>query len=184
MAGATAACASLRGGTGVDACRPILGTLPPGTSVMAMVGEYRVTIVATAGARAGQATEGRVVLIAPEGGPLTLAGATVAAMPLVGTTDLAPERVGAMNLGGLDSRDLMRPGVAVIEQPAQASGGPTVVIRIGAESNRRDVQPFEGAYFALYVRQIGPDGFGGGWASGGVGSDEARGHFCAVRVGP
>lgn len=146
-----------------------------------MTGRYRLTLIATGGPRAGQVVEGGLALRAPEGGPLSMPGVMNAAMVLIGTTDIAPERVGAKNMGGLDSTDPMRPGVAVIEQVAPLGGGPTIVMRIGAEGNRRDARPFEGSYFALFVRQLRATDFAGGWASGAT-SEEAAGRFCAVRV--
>ena len=102
--------------------------------------------------------ERHIELVAPE--ILVLLG---------GTAAIALDSVGAVPMGDLGATDPAAPGVAVYEQPAPAAAGsrlgPTVVIRLGAGSNARGPQPFDAAYTTLFVKQIGPDGFAGGWSS-------------------
>ncbi len=72
------------------------------------------------------------------------------------------------------------PGVIVIERVV---GGPkSILLRLGAEANRRDVQRFDGGYTVLDVRTLSDDSFAGLWRSG-VTRNQAEGFFCAVRVG-
>lgn len=148
-----------------------------------MAGRYVVTLVATAGERRGETVSGYMTLrTAPAGTPGPAASARTA---LIGTTDVALARVGAMRLGDTWSEDPRAPGVAVYEQRA-ANGNPTVTMRLGSATTAAPtpgMTAIEGGYTALFVRQISSGGFAGGWNSGsGDPGTEARGHFCAVRV--
>jgi hypothetical protein len=180
MLAAAAGCASRNARSAAAECRPLPDGPPVATSTAGLAGEYRVTLVATRGPRAGRIAEGRLWL-APQDTALQVlfrvngAVDSTARMPLIGGTDLDLAAAGAVPMGGLDSRDPRRPGVAVLETPG------AIVLRLGAEANRRDVVRFDGGYMALYVGATGGAGFAGAWASG-VTGPEAEGHFCAVRV--
>jgi hypothetical protein len=149
-----------------------------------MTGRFILTLVATAGPRAGQTTAGYLTLRAvPEGTPGPAPGARTA---FIGTTEIGLETVGALRLGDTGSSDPRAPGVAVYEQRA-ATGVPTVTARIGSVITAPPTPglvQIEGSYMVLFVRNVGSPGFTGGWASaeGGTMGNEARGHFCAVRV--
>jgi len=176
----SAACATLRGGRGA-ACEPVSGALAADASVGAMAGDFRLTVVATRGAAAGQVAAASLHLeMSPE--PLPMAGARDVRMELLGTTDLAPESVGAVNLGGLNQSDPSAPGVGVVVQRV-AGSPPSVTIRVGSAGTRRDVLQFDGGYFALFVARLDGRGFAGSWRSALPGESQAGGHFCAVRVG-
>ncbi len=175
-----AACGAKNARSAGADCQPLPDAPPAATSTAGLAGEYRLTLVATRGPRAGRMAEGRLRL-EPQDTALQLlfridgSVDSTARMALVGATDLDLDAVGAVRLGALDSRDPRSPGVAVLETPS------AIVLRLGADANRRDVVRFDGAYTALYVRTTGAAGFAGGWASGVTGPD-AEGHFCAVRV--
>ncbi len=160
-------------------CQPLPDAPPVATSTIGLAGDYRLTLVATRGPRAGRMAEGRLWL-APQDTALQLlfrldgSVDSTARMPLIGGADLDLDAVGAVRLGALDARDPRSPGVAVLETPG------AIVLRLGADANRRGVVRFDGGYTALYVRATGAAGFAGGWASG-VTGPEAEGHFCAVR---
>lgn len=180
---AASACASMRGaGGGQAACEPASGNLPAAT-LAPMAGHFILTLVATAGPRAGQSVGGYLTLRqAPAGTPSPGANARTA---LIGTTDVGLEVVGALRLGDTGSEDPRAPGVAVYEQ--RAAAGVTVTARVGSQATivaEPGRQQIEADYTALFVRRVGGEGFSGGWASapGGAAGREARGHFCAVRV--
>ncbi len=178
--GAAGACARNARSAGSE-CRPLPDGPPAATSTAGLAGEYRLTLVATRGPRAGRMAAGRLWL-APQDTALQLlfrlngSVDSTARMPLIGGTDLDLDAVGAVRLGALDSRDPRQPGISVLETPG------AIVLRLGAEANRRDVVRFDGGYMALYVRATDGAGFAGAWASG-VTGPEAEGYFCAVRVG-
>ena len=156
-------------------------SLPAGASTAPMRGDFILTMVATAGARAGRSATGRLSLVPQDSALQSVERAT---QPLRGTAVIALEDVGAERLGDLAATAPDAPGVAVYEQRA-AGGTPTVVIRFGDQSNARGPQAFDAGHTAAYVRQITPDGFAGGWSSN-AGSvfppRAAAGYFCAVRA--
>jgi len=178
VVGAAACGAKNARSAGAD-CQPLPDAPPAATSTIGLAGDYRLTLVATRGPRAGRMAEGRLSLV-PQDTALQLlfqldgSVDSTARMPLIGSTNLDLDAVGAVRLGALDSRDPRSPGVAVLETPG------AIVLRLGADANRRGVVRFDGGYTALYVRATGAAGFAGGWASGVTGPD-AEGHFCAVR---
>ncbi len=71
------------------------------------------------------------------------------------------------------------PGVIVIERVGEPK---RILLRLGSEANRRDLQRFDGGYTVLDVRTLSDNAFGGSWRSG-VTRNQAEGYFCAVRVG-
>jgi len=178
------ACASLRGRSDRAAgCRPVDGVLAPGTPTAPLAGSWTLTMVATAGARAGRSVTARLELVPQDSGLMAVEGAS---QTFRGTSDLAPDSVGAVPLGSLASQDPAAPGVAVYEQRA-ATGAVTVLVRLGAGANARGPQPFDAAFTTLFVRRITAADFAGGWRSS-AGSTfpirQAEGYFCAVRAAP
>ncbi|MGH7546308.1 MAG: hypothetical protein ACREKI_09015 [Gemmatimonadota bacterium] len=161
-------------------CGPAGPARMVGADAAGLAGEYSLTLVAEQGPFAGRAVRGNLWLRpnppewtgipSPAGGMRTDASA-----PLYGATDVDVEAVGALRLGDPTSPAPEAPGVLVVES------GEQVILRVGSEANRRDVQRFDGGYLALFVKRITPDGFAGGWASGLLGA-QAEGYFCARRV--
>ena len=104
--------------------------------------------------------------------------------PTIGQLDLALEDVGATRMGDPMAANDTMPGVGFYVTRLRNGEVRGVVARVGSGSNARGMMLFDGGYFALYVRSIATDGIAGGWASapGGTIGQEARGHFCAVRI--
>lgn len=169
---AVTGCGGYRSSPAPIPCEPSASTsLPAGASVATLAGRYRLALAATSGPGSGSRVEGELTL-APAPGEMVAA--------LVGRASVAVESVGALKLGDLGSSDPMRPGVLVFEQ---AGDGPRrILLRLGSEANRRDMQPFESGYTVLEVREMTDDGFRGSWRSG-VRETEAEGYFCAARTG-
>ena len=190
VVGMVVACHQARpeGGPAVKPCRPVAGSLPRSASATSLAGEYRLHLTATSGVNAGQAADAALRLrpvadsVARE---IVVLGVrdTSSRAALAGTTDLDPAAVGATRTGSLTAEGADAPGVLVIERrPPRADAGTEIVLRLGAEANRRGVARYDGGYFALNVTAMEPDGFSGTWASG-SGVSSAKGYFCAERVG-
>lgn len=142
-------------------CAPVTGALPEGTDPAALVGEYDLQLVATRGTTQGTSVRGALRLLASPDG-------------LIGSASIALDSVGAHRVGDIGSEDPAAPGVLAFPRADM------VMLRLGSEANRKDVQPFESAYTVLHVRSISQDGFAGTWESG-VERIDAAGHFCARR---
>ena len=101
---------------------------------------------------------------------------------LIGTADIDPSSVGAVVPGALASTDASAPGVgAYVFAPDPTRPAEVIaVLRMGAESNRRDRQRFDGAHTTLRITLIADDRFGGTWSSA-EGATAAGGGFCAIR---
>jgi len=173
----------------VKSCRPSSGSLPRTASAAGLAGDYRLRLTATSGASAGQTAEAGLRL-RPVGDSaareIVVLGVrdTTSHAPLSGTTDLDPAAVGAARTGSLVAEDAAAPGVLVIERrPPRADAGTEIVLRLGADANRRGVTRYDGGYLALNVRTVEPDRFAGSWASG-SGVSTVEGYFCAERVAP
>ena len=167
------------------ACSAPEGRLPPSPAVAQLAGEYRLRLVATAGRKSGAAVDARLGLRprvdSLQAPPVPETRDTATRYPLAGWLDLDPAAIGATPTGDLRSVDGSAPGVLVIERHPPAPDSPaSIVLRLGAEANRRGVLRFDGGYFALTVRRIGPEGFAGTWSSG-SGGETAAGYFCAER---
>ena len=182
-AAALGACAHLRtGGSGAPACRPVGdGRLTADASTAAMRGDFVLTMVATAGPDSGRSVAGRLSLVPQDSALQDVERAT---QSLRGTATIGLETVGAVRVGDLAAPAPDAPGAAVYEQRA-ADGTPTVLLRLGNESNARGPQPIDAAHTTLYIRRITADGFAGGWSSR-AGSTYpprfAEGFFCADRA--
>jgi hypothetical protein len=175
-----------------DPCRPPTGSLPSTATAGGLAGDYRLHITATAGSSAGRWTEAALRLRPRDDSArvVVVLGIrdTSSSLPLSGTTDLDPAALGAVQTGSLTAEDPEAPGVLVIEHhPARPDAGAEIMLRLGAGANRRGVVRYDGGYFALTVRSMGPGGFEGTWSSGvggaGVGGG-AEGYFCAERIQP
>lgn len=164
------------------ACAPAEGTLPAGARADALAGEYRLTLAATRGARAGQSTAASLRLLPLRGQP-PVAPAAGASYPLYGGTDAALAEVGAVAHGSPAPADPAGPGVLVMAwpRPNAPAGTNEVMLRLGADANRGNARPFDGAFTALTVTEIAAGRFAGTWESGG-GDVQAGGYFCADRV--
>jgi len=171
----------------VRPCQPSTGSLPRTASASGLAGNYRLYLTATSGPNAGRAANAALGLR-----PVTDSAArdivvlgvrdTTSRAALSGTTDLDPAAVGAAGTGSLTAEGVDAPGVLVIERrPARADAGTEIMLRLGADANRRGVARYDGGYFALNVRAIEADGFTGTWSSG-SGMPSAHGYFCAERV--
>ncbi len=166
-------------------CVPTTDTLRADASAAGLAGEYRVTIVATTGPAVGDTARGTLSLqpYAEEMQQVPGAGGAVDpnfVAPVFGALNVDITRLGAARLGALGSQDPNMPGVIVIERVV---GEPkSILLRLGSEANRRDLQRFDGGYTVLEVRTLSDDSFAGFWRSG-VTRTQAEGFFCAVRVG-
>jgi hypothetical protein len=169
-------------------CQPSSGTLPRTASAAALAGAYRLHLTATSGPNAGQAADGALRLQpVPDSAAreIVVLGVrdTTSRAALSGATDLDPAAVGATRTGSLTAESVEAPGVLVIERrPARDESGTEIMLRLGADANRRNVARYDGGYFALNVQSIEPGGFTGAWSSG-SGVSSAKGYFCAERVG-
>ncbi len=175
------------------------GPLPAEASMEGRAGEYRLTMVEQVGGASAGAPDG-----GPDGGPeagqtRTAAGSLLlfnqmdafrvftggagdpipgVTSPLFGSTDVTLEAVGAVQVGSLSSEDPASPGVLVIESETGAS--PSILLRLGADANRRTLVRFDGGYTVLTVVEVGVESFSGIWSSGVRGPD-SEGFFCATR---
>jgi len=171
----------------VDPCHPSTGALPASATADSLPGDYHLHLTATSGPAAGRSADATLRLR-----PMADSAArtvvvlgirdTTSSFPLVGTSDLDPAAVGAVGTGSLAAEDPDAPGVLLIERHSPHAEAPAeIMLRLGAEANRRGVVRYDGGYFALNVRTIGGAGFAGTWSSGGGGAG-AEGYFCADRV--
>ena len=131
---------------------------------------------------AGRTVQGAMTLRAqdPALRRLDRVGPRTVMVPIIGTTDIALEQVGAVRLGDVRSTDPGQPGAAIWVSQGP-DGGVSAVMRIGQEAIRSDIVRFDGGYMALYLRQVSANAIGGGWASG-VTTEQSSGYFCAQRV--
>ncbi len=166
------------------ACGPTTDTLLADASAAGLAGEYRITSVATAGPAVGDTARGTLSLqpYAEEMQQMPGAGGAVDpnfVAPVFGALNVDITRLGAVRLGALGSVDPDMPGVIVIERVGEPK---RILLRLGSEANRRDLQRFDGGYTVLEVQTLLDDSFAGSWRSG-VTRTQAEGFFCAVRVG-
>ncbi len=139
------------------------------TDAVLTAGSFRVHFIAE-----GRGVEGRLEL-----GP----GESPEGRILVGHTDLELNAVGAVTQGSAASTEAGAPGVAVfLLSPAPGEEGPRILLRFGAELNRDDRRPVEGATTVARVHRIRDDGFDALWESRGF-NLRLQGHLCAWREG-
>ena len=168
-----------------DACRPVAATPLGAAPWDSLPGQWRLTLVATSGRMAGRVAQGNLTLIAEEESlrRVDRPGPNVVTVPVVGSTDLSVEEVGAVRLGDLRSADPRRPGTSIWVSIGP-DGGTSAVMRVGQEEIGTRLQPVDAAYTVLYLRRVSGSAILGGWASGGGGGagEVASGHFCAARA--
>ena len=183
---AAAAPDASRGGiTPAPACVPPEGPLPADASLDGRAGEYRLTMVEEIDGAPRRTAEGSLLLFDQMDDLREFSGGTGdpvpgVTSPLYGSTDVNLEAVGAVRIGSLSSEDPASPGVLVIESETGAS--PSILLRLGADANRRTMVRFDGGYTVLTVVEIGEDSFSGIWSSG-VRGPESEGFFCATQGG-
>ncbi len=154
-------------------CEPASGRLPAGATLAGKAGSYRLTLVQVVdGVDAGSATGALTLRRQPPG----LDSLGTASTPMYGFTDLDLRVVGAHRVGDPAGEDPKAPGVLVLE--SGRGGERRILLRLGADANRRDAALFDGAWTVLEVREIAADGFAGRWRSG-VRLSRTEGYFCA-----
>ena len=165
------------------ACVAVDGSLPADVRADALAGEFRLTLAATRGPRAGRSASGTLALRPFGSRPVPVPAAEGTRHPLFGGTDADLAGVGAVAPGSASSADAEMPGVLVLEwrRPDAPADRREITLRLGADANHGDRLRFDGAYTALTVTSLSADGFGGTWESGG-GDAQAGGHFCAERA--
>jgi len=163
-------------------CSAATRSLAAGASLSGRAGEYSLTMV-TQGAGAAS-VQGELTLLDQSPEMRVFQGSDGGAIPgvvspLYGTTNIQVVEVGALRIGSLLSGDPSAPGVLVIE--SRTAQGPSILVRLGADANRRDMSLFDGGFTVLELSEISGAGFKGTWISGAQGS-RTEGHFCAERV--
>jgi hypothetical protein len=169
-------------------CTPASGPLAADATAGSLGGAYQLELVASRGARAGDSTSAELELVPAADSlqtppPMGTLRDTTTRLPLIGWTSLQPDAIGATDTGPLDGHEATAPGVLVIERRTRRPDAPReILLRLGAEANRRDRVRFDGGYFVLTVQRIDAQGFAGTWASA-AGPSTAGGHFCARKAG-
>ena len=177
--GALLGCSPRPAQAGPQSCAPSDAALEAAATGASLAGHYRVRLVATAGPRRDSSADGTLELTPPDSPP---ADTSHRRFVLLGRGELALTDVGAAQ-ADVASRDPMRPGVLVFDLGHRPAAPPDsrILLRLGAEANRQDVNRLESAYTVLRVREIREDGFTGAWASGAP-LPVAEGYFCAWRA--
>lgn len=165
-------------------CVASTGSLGAGATLRGRQGEYSLTMVGGAQGAEARSTQGGLVLHQQSAEMRVFQGSDGSAIPgvaspLFGTTDIQVQEVGALRIGSLSSGDPAAPGVLVIE--SQTAQGPSILVRLGSDANRRDLQLFDGGFTVLELGEINDDGFKGRWTSGAQGS-RTSGYFCVERA--
>jgi hypothetical protein len=163
-------------------CAPVEGELAAGAQAEPLQGEFRLSLTAVSGPRAGSSAAGMLRLHSFGTRPAPVPATAGVSHPLYGATDVRLAEVGAAAHGDATRDDPAAPGVLVIEW--QRSGPPAkneITLRLGADANRGGEVRFDGAHMALFVTSLSPERFTGRWRSGG-GDQQAEGYFCAERT--
>ena len=154
-------------------CEAVSARLPAGATLAGKAGSYRLTLVLVVeGVDVRSASAALTLRRQPPG----LDSLGTSATPLFGFTDLDLRKVGAQRVGDPAGEDPKAPGVLVLE--SGDGGERRILLRLGADANRRDSALFDGAWTVLEVREITAGGFAGGWRSG-VRLSRTEGYFCA-----
>lgn len=161
--------------SGAATCTAAVGSLPQGTNVASIAGDYQLTLVATAGPRNGWKTDGTLSLDPP-------ARSSSPPTQLTGLVTVMLDSIGAVAPSRSTSAATAIPAVAV--QWAMAKDGvqtPQITIRLATTAASTGTRMIEGSYMALHVAAIAGDGFSGRWesAKGGMEVQPASGYFCA-----
>ena len=159
-------------------CEPTSSRLSPGATLAGKTGSYRLTLVEVVDSVDARSAAGALTLRRQ---PPGLDSLGTASTPLYGFTDLDLRAVGAHRVGDPAGTDPQAPGVLVLE--SGRGGKRRILLRLGADANRRDAALFDGAWTVLEVREIAADSFAGNWRSG-VRLSRTQGYFCAKRDCP
>ena len=170
-------------GTSAPTCVRPEGLLSADASLEGQAGEYHLTMIEEVDGTATRTAEGSLLLLNQVETLRQFAGSAGGSIPgvtspLFGSTDVNVEDVGAVRVGSLSSEDPVSPGVLVIESETGAS--PSILLRFGADANRRTLVRFDGGYTVLTVVQITAESFSGTWSSGALGL-ASEGFFCATQ---
>ena len=157
-------------------CMPTSGHLHPKVTLSDRSGQYRLTLVEVVNGTDARSTQGTLTLRQQPSGLESLGNS---ATPLYGFTNINLRAVGAYEVGDPNSEDPHAPGVLVLESGQTDTR--RILLRLGANANRRDDMLFDGAYTVLEVREIAADGFAGNWRSG-LRLSLTEGYFCARRM--
>ncbi len=156
-------------------CMQTSGHLHPKVTLSDRAGQYQLTLVEVVNGTDARTARGMLTLRQQ---PSELDSLGNSATPLYGFTDINLRAIGAYEVGDPDSEDPQAPGVLVLE--SDRDGARRILLRLGADANRRDDALFDGAYTVLEVREIAADGFAGTWRSG-LRLSITEGYFCARR---
>lgn len=168
------------GGQPLSRCEPVQSESIDESALSDLAGEYGVLFVTST----GEVADARMHLVAAKGalrrmtGPDGVGTADIL-LPYYGTISLDVTEVGGVTAGSPMSADSLSPGVLVVQQN-RPGVGPSLTLRIGSEANARGRSRFDGAYFAMRVRELTQGRIAGSWASGSR-METASGHFCAFR---
>ena len=154
-------------------CMPTSNSLHPKVTLSDRAGQYQLTLVEVVNGTDARSAQGTLTLRSQ---PSKLDSLGNAATPLYGFTNVNLRAVGAYEVGDPDSEDPQAPGVLVLE--SDSAGARRILLRLGADANRRDDALFDGAYTVLEVHEIAADGFAGNWRSG-LRLSRIEGYFCA-----
>jgi hypothetical protein len=161
--------------TASASCERPTGALPAGASLVAMSGDFTLTMAEAA--EPGRSASGALVLMQQVEG---LERWDQVQTPLYGSSDIDLDGVGAVEVGDLSSTDAASPGVLVMED--ESPDGPRIRLRFGSNANDREALAFDGGYTILTVTELTPDGFAGEWRSA-AGGPVTEGWFCVRRAG-
>ena len=156
-------------------CMPTSGRLHPKVTLSDRAGQYQLTLVEVVNGTDARSAQGTLTLRQQ---PPELDSLGNSATPLYGFTDVNLRTVGAYEVGDPDSEDPQAPGVLILE--SDSDGVRRILLRLGADANRRDDMLFDGAYTVLEVHEIAADGFAGTWRSG-LRLSRIEGYFCAKK---
>lgn len=164
-------------------CASTAGALADGGRADGLAGEWRLTLVATSGARSGASASGRLTLRPFPGDMRPVEPAPGYRFSLHGSAALPLDSVGAVAPGDITRLDPARPGVLAMEWRRTSPPPPAdqITLRFGADANRRGPDRFDGAHLTLSLAASAEDSFAGVWESAG-GDVQAGGYFCARRV--
>lgn len=151
-----------------SACTPLIDAPRDSIPLSSISGNFRLTLVATSGARSGHSASGELHL-----------DVSSSASRGTGTLAIALDSVGARAADG--TSDGRHPVESLVW--SAAVNAPRTTIRIGVLDSPVGTRVIEGPYTALTARRATPDGFAGTWESGMPdGTGMARGHFCVQRA--
>ena len=152
---------------------PTSSHLHPKVTLSDRAGQYRLTLVEVVNGTDARSAQGTLTLRQQPSGLDSLGNS---ATPLYGFTDINLRAVGAYEVGDPASEDPQAPGVLMLE--SSQTDARRILLRLGADANRRDDMLFDGAYTVLEVREIAANGFAGNWRSG-LRLSLTEGYFCA-----